>query len=79
MTEYYKLKFPLQRVINFMPGDIVIDVPGNIYQVDGRDKPIKIVQSVLLREYSIKGLNDNEKKLFINISNHEINRFFDNP
>lgn len=76
MNEYYKLKFPLQRVINFMEGDIIINTQGDIFQVDENYIPIQILDSPLHKEFTVKGLNEKSQLLFIRISNNMINDYF---
>lgn len=69
------------RVINMIPGDIVIDEVGNVYQVNTNYKADKIITSYIEKKYwdkGVKGLNANEMKLFCNITNYYIKHYF-NP
>lgn len=82
-NEYYIFpKFPLIRVINYLPGDIIMDIPGNIYQVNSFDEPELIVPTILYKEFQDKGIkglaNKNQEHLFTKWSEYEIEQYFRN-
>lgn len=61
MNKYYLFPFyPLRRVVNYMPGDIVFDSPGNIYEVTEEFKLNKLSEhSILNPNYTVDGISGN--------------------
>lgn len=80
MNKYYLFPFyPLRRVINYMPGDIIFDSTGNIYEVDEDFKLIKLSENPILHtEFTVDGnggnlgLTKSQFKLFTSIVNNTI-------
>jgi hypothetical protein len=80
MNKYYLFPFyPLRRVVNYMPGDIVFDSLGYIYEVTEEFKLNKLNEhSVLNVGFTIDGCSGNlgltkqQFKLFTSIVNNTI-------
>ena len=68
--------YPLTRVLNLLPDDIVVDSSGDVYIVNDKYQPIKRIKSVVRGDYTLEGsMNPGFYKLFVALTNTAINEY----
>lgn len=73
MILYQYNKYPFKVAVNSLPGDIVNDLFGNIYEISKTQDVIKKSNSVLIPNETILGLSEMlYKKLFIPLSDKSL-------
>ena len=72
--ELYRYPFyPIHRALSYLPGDILIDIKGNCYEIDYDFLPIKVMNSVLTEKENILDLTKFQfYKLFKVLTNKEL-------
>lgn len=69
--------YPLRRIINYIPGDVLFDVVGNIYEVTDNYDVEYIVKSPLQQEFLMDGLSEVQfSKLYVPITDKLINKYY---
>lgn len=65
-------KFPLKQAINKIPGELICDKFGNVYQVKSNFRIVRVLKTPLVYSELLLNLTELQYKLYKNIVNYEL-------